>query len=89
MASKSWGHKVEVLADDQAREWREGGKGPRWACAKCKAAPAEFGVTFLYVTGKAGRVTDRWQAVCRACAEKFAAKHGAAMPVEQKAAAGQ
>jgi hypothetical protein len=81
--SKSWGHKVEVLADDQARSWSPDpdAKGTRWPCARCKAAPAAFGTTFLYVTGKAGRVTDRWQAVCGPCAEKFAAKHGVTMPV--------
>lgn len=77
---KSWGHKVEVLAADQAREWSPDGNHRRWKCARCKAAPSEFRISFRYVTGRAGRVTDRSQAVCPACATKFATKYGVPMP---------
>jgi hypothetical protein len=81
-SSSSFGHKVEVLRDDQARHYGGdiGKIGPRWACAKCKAAPAAFATVFMYVTGKSGRTTDRWQAVCRDCAAKFAAKNRVPMP---------
>lgn len=70
--STSYGHKVEVLGCHEAKSF----DGVRWPCAKCKDRPAEYGITFYCVTGKAGRVTDRWQAVCLDCAIKFATKHG-------------
>ena len=80
--STSFGHKVEALADDEARHWSGNPdvKGPRWNCAKCDGPPAVYATSFRYVTGRAGRTTDRWQAVCLNCAAVFAAKHGLTLP---------
>lgn len=56
---------------------------PNCSVPRCPERP-EFVTRYLYVTGRAGRVTDRIQYCCRKHGETFAKKHGltlAAIPV--------
>lgn len=48
---------------------------PNCSGRACNEKPV-FSTRYLYVTGRAGRVTDRVQYWCQAHGEKFAGKHG-------------
>jgi hypothetical protein len=52
---------------------------PGCSAHNCEEKPV-FATRYLYVTGRAGRVTDRVQYCCRAHGEAFAKKHGLQMP---------
>jgi hypothetical protein len=54
--------------------------GEPWKC-KC-GEPATLFACYSYVSGRAGRVATNTKAVCRACAAKFAGRHGVPMPAD-------
>jgi hypothetical protein len=75
--------KAFCVAEHEARLERRG-YGPlpdelvwRPGCTRtgCPERP-EYVTRYFYVTGRAGRVTDRLQYVCQAHAEAFAKKYG-------------
>jgi hypothetical protein len=55
-------------------------------CVRCKTAPATCWVSFLYTSGKKGRVVEGHRATCEACNEPYAAEMNA--KAEAKAAKG-
>lgn len=86
---RTWGHAIARLpqaeVDDlDARAIRAEPRyvhqyrchAPRMRCP----GKIEFEVRYNYVTGRAGRVTDRRMRRCRAHAEAFAKKHGVELP---------
>lgn len=66
----SYDGKTQVLPE----RWVPGCTGPR-----CDEKPV-FVTRYFYVTGRAGRVTDRIQYRCQAHGEAFAKKHGLEVP---------
>lgn len=52
---------------------------PNCAGRNCDEPP-RFLTNYSYVTGRAGRVTDRAQYWCDGCAERWCSKHNLALP---------
>lgn len=65
---------VAHWADRTRMIWR-----PSCSGRDCYERP-ELVTRYFYVTGRAGRVTDRIQYACRTHGEAFAKKHGLALP---------
>lgn len=85
--SRSWGHEVRRLTDDEYQRHERLG----WNCSagKCNE-PVTHAATYSYVTGRAGRVSSSAHLVCTSHAERFAAKYEAGIidaPVHEHASA--
>ena len=90
--SKSWGHSIRLYQSGEVTQTSyipyQGTEADRrytWHpnnCQgrKCTTRPV-FETRYSYVTGRAGRVTDRRQSACQQHGEAFAKKHRLEVPV--------
>jgi hypothetical protein len=78
--SSSYGHHVKIATDDDKR--RQGCSNSP-TCPICGNPSVPFLVTYLYVTGRKGRVTRNVRFVCENHARSFATKHNLEMPTPQ------
>lgn len=87
-AGKAWGHTVEAMSPEQAARYRElrqqTTKWRQWACVvpRCLRV-AQYRVTYRYVTGRGGRVSQARREYCREHAALFSTRHGLTMPAEE------
>ncbi len=83
---KGWNHKITAIDEvvrvikqtDPTFEW---GRrfSPNCSTARCAGRPVYI-ARFDYVTGKAGRVTDRRLHLCLECGARWAKKAGLELP---------
>lgn len=86
---QSWGHTIRLLDQDERDHLDQMIEkyGPRYyTCAtrNCEE-PTIFKVGYLYVTGRAGRVSSSEKNACQLHGERFAKKHELELPVEPAA----
>lgn len=75
-------HRYESTGHVTPAHWR-----PNCSGRNCPEKPM-YASRYLYVTGRAGRVTDRIQYWCPACGQKWAQRHNTPFePAQQEAAA--
>ena len=90
----SWGHPLKSLSPEEQVEGLPGRRYRR-CCGTCHRKPAlrhgeesaaKYESRLMYVTGKAGRATDRRQVLCERHAAEFAGKHKLELPASTLAA---
>jgi hypothetical protein len=74
---KAFGHVYNEAS--QVPHWNDKSRLPNCTGRNCEERPV-FITRYLYVTGRAGRVTDRIQYCCKSHGEAFAKKHGLELP---------
>ena len=93
--SASWAHTVrELTADelDRLHLWYDAAAASPWSrhdrvmpCSRICANPVSHEIGYLYVSGRAGRVTSAAKKVCAQHALSFAKKNGVDWPPESAA----